>query len=221
MHERGNRQNDCGNDRPADRECKNVPIRTDPWTTASRRSRIPASGGDLGGSEHHDDQHDEVVELTDNGARTSASRRPLVDSLAIQFTWPTYLMQATIHAPETTARRAIGASRTRRRCAISLGRTTKTQMSIETGASSENNCTAVASSAKTLKAHAHRARKSSSHLNKKKAQSATSSVLSAYGRAFRAFRMRSVLVAVRTAAMMPHHFPETLAGPANHRARLT
>jgi len=44
-------------------------------------------------------------------------------------------------------------------------------------------------------------------LNRKTAQMATRRVLSAYGRAFSAFRMRSVLVAVRTAAMVPHQFP--------------
>ena len=101
----------------------------------------------------------------------------------------------------------MGAARTRRRFAISPGRTTKTQMSMEAAASSENNCTAVARSATRLNAHAHRARESSSHLNKKAAQMATRRVLSAYGRALSAFRMRSVLVAVRTAAMMPHQLP--------------
>ena len=79
----------------------------------------------------------------DLGARQSVGFR--ADPWAIQFTWPTSPMLAAIQAPETTARTTTGASKARRRRASSLGRTAKTQMSMEAGASSANNWVAVAS----------------------------------------------------------------------------
>ena len=66
-------------------------------------------------------------------------------------------------------------------------RTTKIPKSIAAGASSENNCIAVASNARMPNTQNHRVRESSSHLNKETAQSTTRRVLSVYGRAFSDF----------------------------------